>query len=229
MLPEAVILDAPPRQERRYRMSYTDYEQWADEDTHAEWVNGEVTVFMPPLIIHQHIAGFLYSFISLFAKFRNAGQVLIAPCEVRMIPDRSYREPDIFFVSRDRLHLLSKRRMEAAPDLIVELVSQESVRRDYHEKFAEYAQYGVREYWIIDPRAGQERATFYQRSPDGGYRDGPPDGEGRYHSAVLDGLWLRPAWLWQEPLPAADDVMLEVFGDTYIQHLQQRQAQRNQG
>ncbi len=228
MIPETVMIDAPPRQERRYHMSYAEYEQWTDEDTHSEWVDGEVTVFMSPLIIHQRINLFIAHLLVRYTDMFNLGEVLIAPCEVRMIPDRSYREPDMFFVAHDRLHLLSKRRLEAAPDLIVEMVSQESVRRDYHEKFAEYEQYGVREYWIIDPREGQEQATFYQRTAAGVFCEVSLDAEGRYHSAVLDGLWLCPDWLWQEHLPVMDDVMMEVCGEeAYIRYLQERRRNRS--
>jgi hypothetical protein len=59
----------------------------------------------------------------------------------------------------------------------------------------------VREYWLIDPRPGKQQASFFQRTPEGSYTPVPPDEQGRYHSAVLAGFWLRPGWLWQEPLP----------------------------
>ena len=197
----ATIAPPAPRQERRYHMSYAEYAQWVDEDTHAEWVDGEVTVFMPPLFIHQDIAGFLFTLMNMFAKAHNLGTALIAPFEVRTIPNRSYREPDIIFVARENLHLLSERRMEAAPDVIVEVVSRESSRRDYHEKFAEYEQVGVREYWLIDPRPEGQQMQWHRRNAQGRYEAVGPDGQGRYHSEVLPGFWVHPDWLWQSPLP----------------------------
>lgn len=50
-------VEAPPRQEQRLRMSYEEFLAWADEDVHAEWVDGEAIVFMPPKDIHL-IPGF---------------------------------------------------------------------------------------------------------------------------------------------------------------------------
>ena len=47
-------------------MSYEEFLAWADEDTHAEWVNGEVIIFMPPLNPHQTVIEFLHHFIGLF-------------------------------------------------------------------------------------------------------------------------------------------------------------------
>ena len=71
-------LESPPAQEQRLTMSYEAFLQWADEDTHAEWVNGEVTVFMPPEKIHQQLARFLSSLLSLYVRFFNLGEVLAA-------------------------------------------------------------------------------------------------------------------------------------------------------
>src|SRR5688572_5986832 len=57
----------PPTQELRLAMSYEEYASWADEDTRAEWVDGEVTVFMPPSIVHAKVAGFLHALLMQFA------------------------------------------------------------------------------------------------------------------------------------------------------------------
>ncbi len=67
--------------------------------------------------------------------------------------------------------------------------------RDRGEKFYEYEQAGIREYWLIDPQ--REQAEFYPLTPEGRYRLTLPDAEGVYRSAVLPGFWLRVAWLWQ--------------------------------
>ncbi len=201
MTEPATIAPPAPRRERRFRMSYAEYEQWVDEDTHSEWVDGEVTVFMPPLLMHQSINLFIASLLASYVRLFHLGEVLIAPFEVRTIPNRAYREPDLIFVARENAHLLTERRCEAAPDLIVEIVSRESSRRDYQEKFAEYEQVGVREYWLIDPRPERQQVVWYCRSPQGRYQEMEADAQGRYHSVVLPGFWLRPDWLWQSPLP----------------------------
>jgi Uma2 family endonuclease len=65
----------------------------------------------------------------------------------------------------------------------------------------------VREYWLLDPLRRQ--AEFYQLGPDSIYRAVPVAADGIYHSAVLDGLWVKVEWLWQEPLPLLLNVLKE--------------------
>src|SRR5207302_6705687 len=103
--------------------------------------------------------------------------------------------------------------LKGPADLAVELVSDESEVRDRVEKFREYAEIGIPEYWLLDPRLGKkrkERADFYQLSADGAYRMIPLDAEGRYHSAILPGLWLKPEWLWQKPEPKLIPLLSEI-------------------
>jgi len=66
------------------------------------------------------------------------------------------------------------------------------------DKFYEYEQGGVPEYWIIDPPRNRVEAF----RPDGanGYELILPDAAGRVHSEVMDGMWIDPAWLWSEPV-----------------------------
>ncbi len=201
---EAIVSQSRPTDTR---MSYEEFLRWSDEDTHAEWVNGEVILAMPPLAIHQRVAQFLLKLLSAYAETCNLGEVLLAPFEMRHLPGYASREPDILFVAREHLHRLTPERLEGPADLVVEVVSPSSARRDREEKFAEYEQAGVREYWIIDPREGVERADFYQRTLAGRYVAVLPDATGRYHSAVLPGLWLDVAWLWQDPLPTTAQVV----------------------
>jgi hypothetical protein len=58
--------------EKRLRMSYNEYEAWVDEDTHSEWVDGEVTVFMPTTARHDQIVGLLYALLRLFVDLHEA-------------------------------------------------------------------------------------------------------------------------------------------------------------
>jgi len=78
------------------------------------------------------------------------------------------------------------------------------------EKFEEYEQYGVPEYWIIDPRAKRPRAEFYQLDERGQYQPVPVGKDGVYHSKVLPGFWLRVDWLWAETLPDSLFVFAEI-------------------
>lgn len=61
--------------------------------------------------------------------------------------------PDILFITKERLHIVKRGRIEGAPDIIVEVLSPSNWLKDRREKFETYAKAGVREYWIVDPRA----------------------------------------------------------------------------
>jgi Uma2 family endonuclease len=199
-------VDTPHPERQRLKMSYDEFLEWSGEDTHAEWVNGEVIVFMPPKTAHQRISLLLATLLSLYTRFFNLGDVLTAPFEMRLWIGRSSREPDILFVAREHQDRLTADRLEGPADLVVELVSNDSVARDREDKFREYEEAGVQEYWIVDPRPGKRRIDVYRLTPEGSYQEILPDADGHYHAAVLPGFWFDPAWLWQDPLP--DPTML---------------------
>jgi Uma2 family endonuclease len=90
-------------------------------------------------------------------------------------------------------------------NLTVEVISPDSRTRDNVDKFHEYEQGGVQEYWIIDPIRNE--AMFYYRGKDGVFGLIPVNKEGIFKSRVLDGLWLKVDWLWQEPLPKLMSVL----------------------
>ncbi len=190
-----------PTHERRLPMSYEDYLAWADEDIHAEWVDGEVIVFMPPSDRHQDLVGWLAALLRLFVDLFDLGAVRTEPFEMRARPDGPARRPDVLFVAREHLDRLTPQRLAGPADLVVEVVSPDSATRDHTDKLAEYREAGVREYWILDSRPGWKQADFYQLGADGQYRAVPPDADGYYRSAALPGFRLRPDWLWQDPLP----------------------------
>lgn len=97
--------------------------------------------------------------------------------------------------------------MDGPADLVIEIVSPESVLRDRGEKYAEYEAGGVREYWIIDAEA--KRADFFVLDSEGRYQRATPDADGKYGSAVLPGFWIKIGWLWQTPLPPVRQVLRE--------------------
>lgn len=205
--------DAQVGGERRYTMTYEEFLTRFDEDVHAEWVDGEVTVFMPPKTIHQRVMWFLSTLLGLYAEAFTLGEVLAAPFEMRHLPGRSSREPDLLFVSREHSDRLTADRLEGPADLVVEIVSNSSARRDREEKYAEYQEAGVREYLIVDPRPGKRQMYFYLLNERGEYEAIAPDAAGRYHSTVLPGFWLDPTWLWQDPLPNSLTLLATIRGE----------------
>ncbi len=202
----------PPARVGTRQMSYEDYLLWSTEDKHAEWVNGEVIIHMPPTEMHQALLGFLFSFLRLFADMLGTGRLLVAPFEMKLGPRGSARQPDILFVSTEHLDRLTSQRLNGPADLVIEIISNDSVRRDRFDKLREYGRAGVREYWVIDPRPGKQRADFLQLDETGEYALIATEDDERYASAVLPGLWLRPAWLWQVDQLDPFAVFCEVAG-----------------
>ena len=132
--------------------------------------------------------------------------------EMKLGPRGSARQPDILFVSVKHLDRLTPQRLDGPADLVIEIISNDSVRRDRYDKLREYGRAGVREYWVIDPRPGKQRADFLQLDETGEYALIATEDDERYASAVLRGFWLRPAWLWQVDQLDPFAVFCEVAG-----------------
>lgn len=203
---------APSTQPRRLRMTYEEFLAWADEDVHAEWVDGEVVIHMPPKEWHQKVTTLLTTLLQMYVEFFSLGRVLGAPFEMKLQPEGPAREPDVLFVGREHLDRLTADRLSGAADLVVEVVSDDSVARDRAEKFYEYQQAGVREYWVVDPRPGKERADFWVLEEDGRYRPIPPGRDGVYRSVVIPGFWVNVRWLLSQEAPNPLQAFAEIAG-----------------
>lgn len=189
------MLDAPPIRPSSLRMSYDEYINWVEDGTHAEWVNGEVIVFMPAKRTHQNIVEFLLRLIGLFNDLFDLGEVKVAPFEMKLV--HSSREPDLLFVTQENLEQLTNDRLYGGADLAIEVISRGSVRRDRDDKWREYRDAGICEYWIIDSRPHKEWASFYRLDDAGDYVLFATEEDERVESQVLPDFWLDPNWLWE--------------------------------
>jgi Uma2 family endonuclease len=188
------------------KLTYEEFLEWCDEDTLAEWVDGEVVMVSPASARHEDLRRFLEGVMGIFVEQHGLGRVLGAVFQMRLsAPINRSRQPDLLFVSTAHLERLQASYLDGPADLVVEIISPESRLRDRGEKFAEYEMGGVREYWLIDPE--RHEADWYQLDTRGRYRPVEPDPEGWYASVTMPGFRLRTAWLWQEPLPKILDVV----------------------
>jgi Uma2 family endonuclease len=159
-----------------------------------ETANNGVAFHRPPNINHQDLTAFLTKLLGFFVDFFKLGQVFVSPVEVKL-PGGQVREPDVVFVANENVSRINPKRITGAPDLIVEIVSLESVGRDFDTKFDEYQDAGVQEYWLIDPRLRRKQALFYRLNHDGLFKLANLD-DGIYRSHVLSNFWLCTDWLW---------------------------------
>jgi Uma2 family endonuclease len=190
-------------------MSEEEFVAWCDEDTRAEWVDGEVVVMSPASWIHSRLARFLISVLGDYVDARKLGEVVGNDFTVRLRSNRR-RIPDVLFIANERVSNLREKHLEGAPNLAIEIVSDDSVDRDRREKFAEYAQAGVEEYWVVDPL--NERVEAYLLAADKEYHAITPI-VGKIASVIVPGFYLRPEWLWQKPLPEVRVVLNELLGE----------------
>ena len=115
-----------------------------------------------PNLAHQIFAGWLFVQLAIQVDDIGIGDVFIAPVDVVIDGLRTY-QPDLLFVSRARHHIFDGHGITGAPDVVVEILSDSTRRRDLAVKLPVYAANGVREVWIVDLDA----ATVTVHSGDG--------------------------------------------------------------
>jgi len=179
------------------KISYEEFLQWLDEDTWAEWVDGEVQLMSPVNDEHQMVVTYLSALLTNYASAMRVGIVMGEPFQMKSGPHLPGRSPDILFVSSSRSHLIQRHFLNGPADLVVEVISPESRARDRGEKYYEYEQAGVKEYWMVDP--DRKQVEFHVLSPQGIYQPAFVGNEGEYHSTAVEGFWIRVEWLWQRP------------------------------
>ena len=173
------------------RYTYADYLTWK-LDEYIELIRGRIFRMSPaPSRKHQEISINLSSLLWLAFQETNC-KVFHAPFDVRLFPisdpgeTHTVVQPDICVVC-DPAKLDAKGCL-GAPDLIVEIISRSTSKRDSQEKFALYEEAGVREYWIVIPEVDlvevyQLQAGKYQIRESYGRGDHIPVG-------IMDGLAL---------------------------------------
>ena len=180
----------------RIPMSEAHFIGWDHGNRLAEWVDGEAFLYMSTTLLHERIIVLLGTLFSEFCEILRAGVVLRGPYAMRAAPGKPIREPDLMFLATGHTHRLTEALLEGPADIVVEVISPDSPRRDRVTKLAEYEAAGIPEYWLIDSRPRKREARFFALE-DGKYVELPVV-EGVVRSRALPGFWIRPAWLWEK-------------------------------
>lgn len=122
------------------------------EGTLAQVIENCLFMSPAPLEIHQKIVGKLFVLLSNYIDEHALGEARIAPYDV-YLDDENVFQPDIVFISNERLHLIEKNGLHGAPDLVIEILSPSTAKFDLQQKKVAYERCGVQEYWIVDPQS----------------------------------------------------------------------------
>jgi Uma2 family endonuclease len=181
------------------QMSYREFLERFDDGQHAEWVNGEV-IEMPPIgEDHDRLELFLLRLLGEFLEHHPLGEIRHDPFNMKTGPQLPGRAPDVLFVANKNLKRLKKTHLQGPADLVIEVVSPGTRATDRGDKYYEYEQGGVSEYWLLDPQ--RKRAEFYQLDRKRRYQLVASDKEGVYRCRAISGLWVKEAWFWY-PFPS---------------------------
>ena len=160
------------------------------EEPRCELLYGRLPVTPAPSVRHQEVVGLAYRLLADFAG-RVGGRALVSPVDV-VLAEHSIVQPDVIYVSPARVGIV-RQRVEGAPDLVVEILSPGTARRDLGEKLRLYAESGVTEYWIVDPEL--ETFELLENTPTG-FRVRLPEGS-VYRSAAIAGFELDLEAFWR--------------------------------
>jgi len=167
---------------------------------YCEYVEGNVYREMPIHLRHERLRFYLIELFRIYFLFQPIGEVLWEPTMMFQprFPNRR-REPDVMVVLNDGQATIENTRVNGAADIAIEIVSPASIQVDREDKFQEYEQSGVGEYWLID--YVRRDAQFYRLDENGIFRLITPNADGNYTSSRLSKLTVHVPTLWEETLP----------------------------
>ena len=146
----------------KIKFTYEDYLRLPDDGKRYQVIEGEV--YMVPALTpyHQDILGRLFVLLRTFVEEHRLGKVYCAPCDV-ILSQEDVVQPDIFFICKEREDIITKKNIQGAPDLVVEVLSQFTAKLDRTLKTGLYERFGVKGYWLVDPDQKQIEVLALKR------------------------------------------------------------------
>jgi len=139
-----------PHEVKESSLTYDDYAAINDGNRY-ELVQGQLELMSPgPSSIHQMIHFEIQK--NLTKNCEEEYFILYAPIDV-ILSEEEVRQPDVVLIHRGRKGIIKKRGITGAPDLVVEILSPSTLKRDKIDKRKTYANYAVPEYWIVEPES----------------------------------------------------------------------------
>jgi Uma2 family endonuclease len=136
---------------RGVKLTYDDFVLFPDDGLRHELIDGEHYVTPSPSIKHQQVSLNISYAIETYLRHQRIGRVFYAPLDVLLSPS-DIVEPDLIYMSRARAaEIDAEVNVQGVPELVVEIGSPRTRRRDETVKRSLYERAGVTEYWVIDP------------------------------------------------------------------------------
>jgi Uma2 family endonuclease len=133
------------------KLTYDDLLLLPDDRKRHEIIDGEHYVTPSPNLRHQVIVGNLHLVIATYLETHPLGRIFLSPLDV-IFTEFDVVEPDLLYVSHDRDDTLTGTHVRGVPELVIEIASKGTRRRDETIKRRLYERVGVSEYWIVDPK-----------------------------------------------------------------------------
>ena len=149
------------REPAHRKLTYDDYVLFPEDGLRHEILDGEHYVSPAPSRRHQDVSVNLLRFLLPFVHDRRLGRVYHAPTDV-LLSEHDIVQPDLLFVSNTRAHVLTDANVQGAPDLVVEILSKSTRKRDEGLKRERYDRLGVGEIWLVDRERHEVRIHLRQ-------------------------------------------------------------------
>ena len=134
----------------RRRLTVEDYRKLPEDDWRYQLIDGEIVIVPALNFFHQRILMNLLRILDQYVEERQLGQVLCAPLDV-YLDDNNVYQPDVLFISHDRVSIIRDDGLHGAPNLAIEILSPRTARYDLNAKRTGYIGAGVRELWLVYP------------------------------------------------------------------------------
>jgi Uma2 family endonuclease len=150
-----------------------EFRHWLDERpasdvNHYELIRGRIVMSPPAGWRHGGVGARLVSLIDQHVRAKRLGRIFDSSTGYELRSGDTL-EPDASLISQARWDALAKPVpdgfLKIAPDLVIEILSASTAKRDRTEKFEIYSENGVREYWLVDK--DKRKVTMFFRDRDG--------------------------------------------------------------
>ena len=182
---------------------------WLEPGVFADLIDGEILMHSPVSLLHANLTNFLDRLLAAYIEHKGLGGVVHREVIAVRMSQRSVVMPDIAFYTGEQEALFQEMHIPVAPAWVAEILSPTTALNDVGRKFAKYEEYGVKEYWVLDPKALAHR--FYSRQDNLLLEFG--QNEEIIRSRAIPGFWVKRSWLDRQlpDKPTVAEALAQLF------------------